>query len=121
TALTQVATFWFRFGSPAPEAGGESTMIWLKETDSTWASTSPKKTWRGEEKPEPMIVTRVLPSLDPEEGRTAVIVGVLEGEVPKAKQLGSESVTGWLDFVPKVSVIDTGTEEDTASGNAGVM
>ena len=29
-------------------------------------------------------------------------------------------MAGWADFVPKVSVIATGTEEDVASGKAGV-
>ena len=77
-----------------PEAGGESTMIWLNETERTCASTGPKKTWTGDANPEPMIVTRVLPSLDPEEGRIAVIVGVAAPAVPNAKQLGSDSVTG---------------------------
>jgi hypothetical protein len=62
-----------------------------------------------------MIVTRVFPSFVPEEGSTAVIVGVLAPAVPNAKQFGSERVV-----VPNVSVMLTGTEEEVASGNAGV-
>src|ERR1700730_9068454 len=92
----------------------------------TWTSTgaaapTTKKTWRGAEKPEPMIETRVFPSLLPEEGRSAVIVGVPEPAVPKAKQLGTVSVIGDPELVRKVRVIVTGTEGDTASGKAGVV
>jgi hypothetical protein len=67
-----------------------------------------------------MIVTRVFPSFEPEDGRTAVIVGVLDVAVPKAKQFGRDSVTGAVDFVPKVRVIATGTDGEEASGKAGV-
>ena len=68
-----------------------------------------------------MIVTCVLPSFEPEDGSTAVIVGVPGVAVPKAKQFGTDSVTGDADFVPNVSVMLTGTDGDVASGKAGVM
>src|SRR6266496_580253 len=87
----------------------------------TWTSTVLKKTWRGATKPAPMMETRVFPSLLPEEGSSAVIVGVPEPAVPKAKQLGTVSVTGDPEFVRKVNVIVTGTDGDTASGKAGVV
>src|SRR5437660_6193983 len=87
----------------------------------TWTSTVPKKTWRGAEKPAPMMETRVFPSLLPEEGSSAVIVGVPEPAVPKAKQFGTVRVIGDPEFVRKVNVIVTGTEGDVASGKAGVV
>jgi hypothetical protein len=68
-----------------------------------------------------MIVTRVFPSFEPEDGSTAVIVGVLAIEVPKAKQFGRDTVTGVLDLVPKVRVMATGTDGEVASGKDGVM
>jgi hypothetical protein len=49
-----------------------------------------------------------------------VIIGVPAVAVPKAKQFGTESVTGAADFVPKVRVMLTGTDGDIASGKAGV-
>jgi hypothetical protein len=67
-----------------------------------------------------MIVTRVFPSFEPDDGSTAVIVGVPDPAVPKTKQFGRNSVTGEAEVVPKVSVMVTGTEEDVASGKAGV-
>src|SRR5712691_12481631 len=91
----------------------------------TWTSTGAapptKKTWRGAAKPAPMMETRVFPSLLPEEGSSAVIVGVPEPAVPKAKQLGTVSVIGDPELVRKVSVIVTGVEGETASGKAGVV
>jgi len=68
-----------------------------------------------------MIVTRVFPSFEPDDGSTAVIEGLPAAVVPKAKQFGTDSVTGTADFVPNVRVMLTGTEGDVASGNAGVM
>jgi len=53
----------------------------------------------------------------PEEGSIAVIVGVPVAAVPKAKQLGTLRVTP----PENVRVIVTGVEEETASGNAGVV
>jgi hypothetical protein len=67
-----------------------------------------------------MIVTRVFPSFEPEDGSTAVIDGVLGVEVPKAKQFGRDTMTGVVDLVPNVSVMATGTDGDEASGKAGV-
>src|ERR1700736_1299867 len=88
---------------------------------STVTAALTKKTCRGAAKPDPMMETRVFPSLLPEEGSSAVIVGVPEPAVPKAKQLGTVSVIGDPEFVRKVRVIVTGTEGDTASGKAGVV
>jgi hypothetical protein len=68
-----------------------------------------------------MIVTRVFPSFEPDDGSTAVILGLLAAVVPNAKQFGNETETGVAVFVPKVSVMLTGTEGDAASGKAGVM
>src|SRR5262249_46714327 len=82
TSWTRTVTVAFKFGRPAPEAGGVRTTIWLKETLTTVASTGPKKTWSGAENPDPKIETRVLPSLEPAEGTTAVILGVREDAQP---------------------------------------
>src|SRR5262249_34383647 len=103
-----------------PEAGGVRAMIWLNETERTWASTGPKKTWTGETKPDPMIVTRVFPSFDPEEGSAAVIEGLLAAVVPKAKQFGSEIETGGAVFVPKVRGMRRGAGGEVAWGRGGV-
>src|SRR5262245_39169912 len=63
-----------------------------------------------------MIETRVLPEFDPDEGSTAVMLGVPVPTVPYAKQFGTESV-----MLPRdVKVICAGTEVAVASGNAGV-
>src|SRR5215471_1745998 len=82
TSWTRTLTVAFKFGRPAPDAGGVETTIWLNETLTTLASTEPKKTWSGAVKPDPKIETRVLPSLEPLEGTTAVMVGVAEDAVP---------------------------------------
>src|SRR5258706_7038184 len=119
-SCTRTVTVAFKFGRPAPEAGGVRTMIWLNETESTCASTGPKKTWSGATKPEPMIVTRVFPSFVPADGSTAVIVGVLGVAVPKAKQFGRDTTTGAVDLVPNVRVMEAGTDWGEASGKDGV-
>src|SRR5215831_15675664 len=100
---------------------------WLNETETTVHSTllpplwpPDRKTCSGTENPEPMIDTRVFPSLEPEEGMTAVMFGVPVPTVPKAKQLGTERVIGEL-FARNVSVIEVGVELDVASGKAGVI
>jgi hypothetical protein len=67
-----------------------------------------------------MIVTRVLPSLTPEDGKTAVIVGTEERVVPKVKQFRSDKVTGIPVLVPRVTWISTGTDGEVSSGNPGV-
>src|SRR5215472_12274305 len=105
--LTVTGTVWLRLAAPAPKAGGESTTTWLKDTDTTVASTAPKKTWTPPcvSKPDPMTVTRVLPSFVPEDGRSAVTFGVPFCAVPYTKQVGSDSVTGVGRFVPRMSVI----------------
>ncbi len=56
-------------------SGGVMTMIWLKVTETISAWTPPKKTWTGDEKPEPRIVARVPPSFVPELGRIAETTG----------------------------------------------
>src|SRR4029450_1137499 len=93
---------------------------WFGATETIVASTPPKKTWTGDWKPEPMIVTRVLPSFTPEDGRTAVMTGVDGRAVPKAKQFGSESTVGFAVPLFKVTRISTGVEGELASGNPGV-
>jgi hypothetical protein len=67
-----------------------------------------------------MIVTRVFPSFEPEDGSTAVILGLLPAVVPKTKQFGRDTVTGVAVLVPNVRVIATGTDGEVASGKAGV-
>jgi hypothetical protein len=68
-----------------------------------------------------MIVTRVFPSFTPDAGSTAVTTGVaLVVRVPKAKQFGSESVTGAPVLVPRMTRISTGTDGAVSSGNPGV-
>ena len=108
---------------PKLKAGGVRMTTWLKEMETTVHSTAgdvppvPRKTWSGAENPEPMIETLVFPSFEPDEGMTAVTLGVPVPTVPNAKQLGTESVM----FPRNVRVIDTGVELDVASGKAGVM
>ena len=41
---TRTSTVSFRFSDPAPNAGGVRTTIWLKNTETIVASTSPKNT-----------------------------------------------------------------------------
>jgi hypothetical protein len=67
-----------------------------------------------------MIVTRVFPSFEPDDGSTAVIEGLLAAVVPNTKQFGRDSVTGAAVLVPNVMVMATGTEGELASGKAGV-
>src|SRR5262249_36272165 len=100
---------------------------WLKEMETTVHSTGAavpapglRKTCSGAENPEPMMDTRVFPSFEPDEGMTAVMLGVPVPTLPNAKQLGTERVIGEL-FAKKVSVIATGVELDVASGKAGVI
>ena len=71
-------------GAGWPTWSGERTTTWLKETETTVASSAPKKTWTPPptEKPEPTIVTRVPPSPVPEDGRSDAICGVPASWVP---------------------------------------
>src|SRR5512145_2030180 len=119
---TRTSTLSFRVSRPDPKAAGVRTTIWLNDTETIVASTSPKKTWTPPwaSKPAPMIVTRVLPSFAPEAGSTAVIVGVVLVVVPNAKQLGSDRTTGSAVFDRSVTRISTGVVGDVASGNPGV-
>src|SRR5262249_25081364 len=115
-------TDWLRLPAPAPKAGGESTTTWLYETETTVASAAPKKTCTppAVEKPDPMTVTRVLPSLVPEAGSTAVTVGVPEPAVQYTKQDGSESCTGVGACVPRKSVMAACAEGAPTSVKPGV-
>src|SRR5262249_32946778 len=70
---------------------------------------------------EPMIETRVLPSLLPDEGRIAVMFGVPPFTVPKTKQLETTTGSGDPEFARKFSVIVTGVDGESASGKAGVL
>src|SRR5687767_14173472 len=117
---TRTSTVWFRLSRPAPNAAGVRTTIWLKATETIVASTSPKKTWRGAWKPAPRIVTRVFPSFVPDAGRTAVIVGVVDVVVPKAKQFGRVRIVGVAVLLARVTRISTGVVGDVTSGNPGV-
>src|SRR5689334_23924303 len=65
------------------------------------------------------MVTRVPPSVVPDEGRIALIVGVLEPLLPNVKQLGSETETGCGWFVPMIRVTAAGSVGAAKSENPG--
>src|SRR5215813_3494920 len=67
-----------------------------------------------------MIVTRVPPGNCPCDGRSAVIVGMLDAAVPNEKQFGRARTTGVDRFVPSVRVICVGVFGAVSSGNCGV-
>ena len=79
-SLTRTSTTWLVRFWPKPWAAGVMATIWVGVTETTVASTPlkllalapvPKKTWTGDTKPVPVMVTRVPPSLVPEAGVTA--------------------------------------------------